>query len=98
MVLSNKPNIMESIVHGPSCVQFSFEWISQLRYYWEVDDRQQENMWVGSAAPVRLAKWPGRALSRHAPLEVKCVQTSFPYGRCPVAQLRREREGRVNES
>ncbi|CAE8610871.1 unnamed protein product [Polarella glacialis] len=24
----------------------SFDWISQLRYYWEQDDRQEQNLWV----------------------------------------------------
>merc|ERR1719421_2736650 len=39
-------DVVEKIAEDGVCSNDSFEWISQLRYYWEVDDTGRENCWV----------------------------------------------------
>ena len=36
----------EKLVKDGIADAMSFEWISQLRYYWEVDDRKEEHLWT----------------------------------------------------
>jgi dynein heavy chain len=39
-------DVCENIAKERITDPMSFEWISQLRFYWEVDDRKEENCWV----------------------------------------------------